>query len=119
MVQLLGSKDIAMAPEPKHVLSMLEYADKSVSRHILKGTTGKYRMLTESYEYLCEFSHPNFHSNALSFDLDKEKNEISVCHKSEMKSIAFNILAYLLIGAPIFHDLYPLIDDLAQDGSDS
>lgn len=119
MAQLLGSKDIGMAPEPKHILSMLEYADKSVSRHILKGTTGEHRMLAEPYEYLCEFSHPNFHSNALSFDLDKEKNEISLRHDTEMKSIAFDVLAYLLIGAPIFHDLYQLIDDLAQDGSDA
>lgn len=119
MVQLFGSKEIEMAPDPKNVLSMLEYADKSVSKHVLEGKSGEHKMLSDCYEYLCEFSHPNFHSNALSFELDKGKNEITVDYDGDMKSRGFDILAYLLIGAPLFQNLYNLIDDLAEIESHS
>ena len=81
-IQLLGSRDKDLlesagedAVEAKQILTMLEYADKSVSKHFLQGTAREHAILTESYEYLCEFCHPNYHSNSISFELNKEEKK--------------------------------------------
>jgi hypothetical protein len=66
--QLLGRRDgvIQEAPEAKQVLSLLEHADRTVSKHIFGGTAKQYNMLTDCYTFLCEFSHPQ-----LSFEFDR------------------------------------------------
>jgi len=113
--QLLGSKDIKKAPNPKQVLSMLEYADKTISKHILDGTSGQHKILMESYDFLCEFSHPNFHSNILSFEVDHQTREIKFRHGQPMREVEFRVLAYLLIAGPVFGDIYERIGVLAAD----
>ena len=114
MTQMLGTKDkfIPKAMEPKQILSMLEYADVSVSRRILGGRAKQHAMLRESYEFLCEFAHPNFHSNKLAFDLDKSSRCIVFRHEKRMQDEAFCTISYLLIAAPLHVELHDAIDEV-------
>ncbi len=112
MTQLLGSKDIPQAMEPKQILSMLEYADVSVSRRILGGRAKQHTMLRESYEFLSEFAHPNFHSNKLSFDLDKPARRIVFRHEQRMQDEAFDTIGYLHIAASLHVALHDAIDEV-------
>lgn len=75
--QLLGRRDgvIQEAPEAKQVLSLLEHADRTVSKNVLGGTAKQYDILTDCYTFLCEFSHPNFHSNSISFDFNRDTHQ--------------------------------------------
>jgi hypothetical protein len=113
-VQMLGVRheSIPEAPDPKNILSLFEHADKSVNLAVLGGTTDQYNMLKESYEYLCEFCHPNFHSNNVAIDLDKSVPEFKFRHGQPMRDIEFKLLGYLLLSAPIFVALYDQIPDL-------
>lgn len=114
MTQLLGTKDkfIPKAVEPKQILSMLEYADVSVSRRILGGGAEQHAMLRESYEFLCEFAHPNLHSNKLSFDLDKSTKRFVFRHEQRMQDEAFDTIRYLHIAAPLHVELHDAIDEV-------
>jgi|GEM_PF-5968050 len=113
----LGGRNggIKMAPEAKQILSMLDEADKTISRHILGGKTDQYDMLTDCYKYLCEFSHPNFHSNSVSFDLDKEGKQYIIRHDQPMKDIEFNLIQYLLLATPLFIELYDRIGLICKE----
>jgi hypothetical protein len=114
MIQLLGIKDnhIPGAMTPKQILSMLEYADVSVSRRILGGAPRQYTMLGESYDFLCEFAHPNFHSNKVAFDLDKVGQRFVLRHRKDMQDEEFRVVSYLLISAPLHVELHDAIDEV-------
>lgn len=113
-VQLLGvhHESVPQAPDPKNILSLLEHADKSVNISVLGGTTKQYYILKDSYEYLCEFCHPNFHSNSVAVDLDKSVPEFRFRHGQPMRDQEFKLIGYLLLSAPIFVALYDQIPDL-------
>lgn len=113
---LLGGREggIKVAPEAKNVLSMLEEADKAISTNIMGGNSSQYDMLMNCYKYLCEFSHPNFHSNSVAFDLDKEKGQFVFRYGKQMKDIEFKLIEYLLLCTPIFLDLYDKIGYLCK-----
>lgn len=113
-VQLLGvgQNIIPQAPDPKNVLSMLEYADKSVGTAVMGGSVSQYNILKGSYEFLCEFAHPNFHSNSVAIDLDKSIPEFRLRHGQPMRDREFDLIRYLLLSAPIFVDLFDQIPDL-------
>lgn len=113
-VQLLGVRheSVPQAPDPKNILSLFEHADKSVNISVLGATTNQHGILKDSYEYLCEFCHPNFHSNSVAIDLDKSVPEFRFRHGQPMRDEEFNLIGYLLLSAPIFVDLYDQIPDL-------
>jgi len=113
LAQLLGTKDkfIPQAMPPKQILLMLEYADSSVSRR-LGGTSKEYTMLRESYDFLCEFAHPNFHSNKIAFDLDKLGKRIVLRHNEPMHDNEFRIVGYSLISTPLHIELHDAIDEV-------
>jgi hypothetical protein len=106
--QLLGTRhdSLSEAPKAKQILDMLEYADKSVNKHILGGTAREYDILTDGYEFLCEFSHPNFHSNAVAIDLDKSIPAFVFRHEAPMREQEFNLISYLLVASSLFLDLF-------------
>lgn len=112
MTQLLGTKDnqIPGAMTPKQVLSMLEYADVSVSSRIFGGGPRQYTMLRESYDFLCEFAHPNFHSNKVAFELDKVGHRFTLRHGKDMQDNEFRVVGYVLISAPLHLALHDAID---------
>jgi len=113
-VQMLGVRhdSVPEAPDPKNILSLFEHADKSANISVLGGTTNQYNILKESYEYLCEFCHPNFHSNSVAIDLDKSVPAFRFRHGQPMRDKEFELVGYLLLSAPIFVALYDQIPDL-------
>ena len=120
-VLLLGTRDEGILKserakqcdmEARQVLDMLEYADRSVSKHILQGTAKEHIILTESYKFLCEFSHPNFHSNAISYELKKEENRFYFMHNKNMLDREFILINYLLVSNPLFIELFDRIEGL-------
>jgi len=119
MAQLLGTKDkcIPQAMPPKQILSMLEYADLSVSRRILGGTSKEHTMLRESYDFLCEFAHPNFHSNKIAFDLDKVGKRVVLRHLEPMHDNEFGIVSYSLISTPLHIELHDAIEEVLPAGA--
>lgn len=98
--------------EARHVLDMLKYADRSVSRHILQGIEGKHIILTDCYEHLCEFSHPNFHSNTAAFELRKEEKKFYFKYNMRLGDGHFKLIDYLLVSNPIFIELFDRIEGL-------
>jgi hypothetical protein len=126
LVQLLGSRDkdilATQGAEPfaaKQILSMLENADKAVSKHILGGTSKQHTLLKSSYEWLCEFCHPNFHSNKLAFRLNREQSSFEFRHGSPLDNVEANIVNYLLISGPVFVHLYDELGVLVAGGKAS
>jgi len=114
MTQLLGTKDtyIRGAMPPKQILSMLEYADESVNRRVLGSDPRQYAMLSKSYDFLCEFAHPNFHSNKVAFDLDKVGQRFVLRHGKGMRDEEFRVVNYLLVSAPLHVALHDAIDEV-------
>ncbi|GAF92697.1 unnamed protein product, partial [marine sediment metagenome] len=111
--QLLGTKEegllkeaIQYDMEAKQVLNMLKYADRSVSKHILKGSAKEHNMLTDSYKFLCEFSHPNFHSNSAAFEFKREEKKFCFMHNKSITDEFFVLIDYLLVSNPLFVELF-------------
>ena len=122
MVQILGTRDESMLKkfqprisEAKQILKLLEYADRSVSKHALKGTAKEYTMLMDNYKFLCEFSHPNFHSNVQAFTLIKEDRCFMFRHDEVIHKRDADLIGYLLISNPLFVDLYDRVMDLLPE----
>lgn len=116
--QLFGTKDAELralqeqGTEPKQILTMLEYADRSVAKHILNASQKESSLLSDSYKFLCEFSHPNYHSNACAFELIKEENKFHFMHNRPVKDYEFGLIKYLLISNPLFIELFDQIETL-------
>jgi hypothetical protein len=112
--QLIGRRDgdTQGIYEAKQVLTLLEYADRTVSKNVMGGTAKQYDILTNCYNFLCEFSHPNFHSNSIAFDLKKKKRQFIMRYSEPMKDIEFNLIGYLLISSPIFVSLFDKVGDI-------
>ena len=117
MTQILGTKDtyIPQAMPPKHILSMLKYADVSVSKKILDEQAKEHTILRESYDFLCEFAHPNFHSNKLAFDLDKSRQRFVFRNEKRMQDNAFSTIGYLILSSALHVDLHDGIDEVLPD----
>lgn len=99
--QLLGTRQegIRQAPEPPHILSVFEHADKAVNISVLSGSTRQYDILKDCYEFLCEFCHPNFHSNSVAIELNKAVPEFRFRHGQPMRDEEFKLIGYLLLSA--------------------
>jgi hypothetical protein len=111
---ILGSKSVDSkfnAPSPKQVMTMLDDADHIVNKLILK-EPNKTLILRDSYEFLCEYAHPNFHSNSCSFDLDKGADLLHFRHGGRMRQNEDRLIKYLLLSCPIFVLLYDGIPEL-------
>jgi hypothetical protein len=113
-ILLLGGREggIPKAPEAKQILSMLEDADRSISKNILGGTAKQYNMLSESYKFLCEFSHPNFHSNSVALRLDRPNKQFIIRYDEMMNEAEYKLIEYLLIATELFVRLFDEIEVL-------
>jgi hypothetical protein len=67
--EVLGARheQFAKAPNPPNILTCIEKADKYLDTHCFQQKKG---MLLDCYNWLSDFAHPNFLSNASSFTLD-------------------------------------------------
>jgi len=120
-VLLLGTRDkkilkfdaaVNNEMEARQILDMLKYADRSVSKYILQGTANEHIMLTDCYEHLCEFSHPNFHSNTAAFELREEEKKFYFNHNKSLDDKFFKLIDNLLISNPFFIELFDKIEGL-------
>ena len=114
MTQFLGTRDtsIPKAMAPNQILSMLEYADKSVSKKLLGAGTTEHMILRQSYDFLCEFAHPNFHSNKLAFDLNRPRRRFTLQYEQKMPDEVFSTIGYLLLASPLHVKLHDGIDEV-------
>jgi len=117
--QIMGSRDQGIKErceeqgiEAKQVMSLLDHADKSVSVLFLGRKPGEDKVLRESYEYLCEFAHPNFHSNALAFRLNKNLGGFEFCYEEPKTDGCIELAGYLILSAIPFIELYENADSL-------
>jgi hypothetical protein len=92
-------------PGPKQVMTLLDEADKTINASILKGG-GKQSVLRDSYEYLCEYAHPNFHSNNVSYEIDKTIDEMRFKYGEKMTDYNCELLRYLIISNTMFCILF-------------
>lgn len=116
--QLIASKEQRFegAPEPKNILNLIDYADQAVSKHILGDNKGSHKMLRDQYDFLCEFCHPNFHSNALSYDLDKTNSEFAFKYNIEqIEKREFLVAESILISSPLFIELFDGVGKILND----
>ncbi len=96
-------------------MKMLQYADKSISQYVLNGKAKEHLVLTDCYEWLCEFCHPNFHSNTLAFDLDKEKEAFIFRYDLPLRERDVKIFEYILLSTDIFITLFDQITGLIPE----
>ncbi len=86
------------APDPKNIMNQLDDADKILDKEFFNQ---KKEMLRDNYEYLCEFAHPNFHSNSIAYNIDKSKNSIIFRYDGILMKRDF-IIDYLDISTVVF-----------------
>ncbi len=102
------------APRAINVLSMLEQAEKSVNMSILGESAKSRDILTDAYEYLCEYCHPNFISNSLALSIDKKKRVFEFRHEIPFQCSELELAGYVLISGSIFISLFDLVVELAK-----
>jgi hypothetical protein len=102
--QFLGCrhKSLSRAPDPKNIMTQLDYADKVVDRQLFKGHTNESKILRDCYEYLSEFAHPNFHSNSVAFRPNTVTEGYIFRYDNIIRDEEFSLIGYLNISNPIF-----------------
>jgi len=105
---ILGTrnKPIPQAFEAKHVLTLLQHATKAVKKVTFTNQSMPDGLLTEFYDFLCEFCHPNYSSNSVAFHLDKEGHQFRMRHDCKMLKVESGMIEHLFISVPLFIDLY-------------
>lgn len=99
-VQTVGCRHQSLhkAPNPENIMNQLDDADKILDKEFFGQ---KKEMLRDNYEYLCEFAHPNFHSNSIAYNIDKSKNSIIFRYDGILMKRDF-IIGYLDISTVVF-----------------
>lgn len=95
-IELLRKHELEEIPKPISVLGMIDAADELFKKYSGK----KICMYRESYDFLCEFCHPNDYA----FQLTKEINKGTVIYydSTVLNKSHFLFLNYLLITASTF-----------------
>jgi len=113
----LGAKHpahFAKAPDPPNILTCIEKADIYLRSHF---TTYAKGCLRDTYDWLSEFSHPNFLSHSSAFTVDTANRRFMFCHDdSELQERDFDLIVYLVISADLFVILF---DHLTRKITDS
>jgi hypothetical protein len=103
-VQMLSWKETSkppQSPDPIQILTQLDYADKVVYSKLLKPHGNYKEILRENYEFLCNFAHPNFHSNMAAYRYDKESKAIILRYDDPLRNEEF-FISRLKISNDIF-----------------
>ena len=103
--EVMGAKhdQFAKAPNPPNILTCIEKADKYLDTNFFKKKTG---MLLDNYNWLSDFAHPNFLSNASSFSLDKPNRRFVFRHEGDIQESDFQLVVYLEMSAMLFVPLF-------------
>jgi hypothetical protein len=123
LVQILGTREEGLLKkasqfdmEAIQVLNLFKYADRSVTKHILEGKSEEKEMLTTCYKFLCEFCHPNFHSNLVAYELIKEQNKFRFLYDKKVADRDFGVVGHLLISNPLFIEFFDKVETLIPQG---
>ena len=103
--EILGAKheQFAKAPNPPNILTCIEKADKYLDTHCFKEKKG---MLLDCYNWLSDFAHPNFLSNASSFSIDIPNRRFLFRHEGDTQESDFQLIIYLELSAMLFVRLF-------------
>jgi hypothetical protein len=106
---VMGSKHSVFpkANAPMHIMTCLEKGDRYLDQRFGK----KMGLLTDLYGWLSEFAHPNFCSNKIAFDLDKNDGSLVFRHHAELQESDFQLAAHLVMSAQVFPELF---DDFGE-----
>jgi hypothetical protein len=104
-VAVLGARheQFAQAPNPPNIMTCIERADRYLDTHCFKKKTG---MLLDCYNWLSEFAHPNFLSNASAYTLDIPNRRFVFRHEGDIQESDFQLITYLDISAGLFVQLF-------------
>jgi len=99
-VQMVGCRHQSLhkAPDPENVMNQLDDADKILDKELLGQKKG---ILRDNYEFLCEFAHPNFHSNSVAFAIDKPKESIIFRYDRVLTKKEF-LIGYIATSTDVF-----------------
>lgn len=95
------------APDPLNILSCIDKTDRYLDKNFFKSRN---KMLRDCYDWLSEFSHPNFLSNSSAFTLDKENNQMVLRHEGGLQKRDFQLMGYLETSATVFVYLFDEFD---------
>jgi len=104
-VAVLGARheQFAKAPNPPNIMTCIERADRYLDAHWFKKKTG---MLLDNYNWLSEFAHPNFLSNASAYTPDIPNRRFVFRHEGDIQESDFQLITYLDISAGVFAQLF-------------
>jgi hypothetical protein len=102
--QILGSREIAQAPAPINIMTMIEKADKALNRYIFDGE--EKNMLADCYEFLCEFAHANFHSYSVALEVDRENGVMRLRYDQSLRDEEFGLIGHIDLSNKLFVDLF-------------
>jgi hypothetical protein len=107
----MGAKHslFAQARPPANILTCIEKADQYLDKNLFDGQ--KKGILRDNYDWLSEFSHPNFLSNQTSFALDKAGGRFLLRHGGDVQETDFQLMGYLSISSGLFPEIF---DSLVQ-----
>lgn len=101
----------AEARPPPNILSYIEKADRYLNKNYFEAEKDVVR---DNYDWLSEFTHPNFLSNILAFTLDKPNNRYVLRHGDGLQKVDFQLLDYLEINIGLFVFLFDAFTDSAD-----
>lgn len=103
---VMGAKhhQFTAARHPVNILTCIEKSDKYLDKYFFKEKRG---MLQDCYDWLSEFSHPNFLSNISAFTLDRPNNRFVLQHgHGHPRQEDFQLPGYLDLSAALFVYLF-------------
>jgi len=115
---VLGSRDkkmaVADAPDPKTIMSQLDYADKVVYARLFHSQGNLKTVLRDGYEFLSEFAHPNFHSYSVAIHVDKRTDSFIFRYDHPLREEEFGLIGWLSISNPIFVELFDSVSQCIE-----
>ena len=111
---IMGAKhpQFAEARPPLNILTCIAKAERYLDKHIFEA---KKDMLRDCYDWLSEFSHPNFLSNVSAFTFDKPNHRYVLRHGSDLQKVDFQLPGYLEISSGMFVSLFDAFNERATD----
>lgn len=101
------------AEPPVNIMTCIDQTDDYLDRNHFEK---KQRMVRDCYQWLSEFSHPNFLSNQSAYRLEQD-GRILFRHNDELAKEDYQLPGYAALGGEIFLILYKDFEKLIGDGS--
>ena len=107
--QILGSHSISAAKPPTNILTMIKNSDLTINKIIFDGE--QRNIISDSYNFLSEFAHPNFHSYSLSIRIDCNFRQAIIPYDVPPRKEDFGLIDYIDISNSIFLELFDCFEN--------